>query len=185
MLTSARWCAVISTISRGGWWTREWRFAEIGKLQAIRWGQTPVDRLLGMARLLLEYGVAASTVAVGWSGYTVSLLHDLGINLPAALTAAPGTTVTDPVTGAAVMGIMNLPALLGIVAVTALLTVGVSESATVNNVVVAIKVTVVIAFIVIGAPGILIALIVLLTIKEPPRGFSDPPDIERASRARS
>src|ERR1700755_761689 len=34
--------------------------------------------------LLLEYGVAASTVAVGWSGYTVSLLHDLGINIPAA-----------------------------------------------------------------------------------------------------
>ncbi|MFT3723067.1 MAG: amino acid permease [Hyphomonadaceae bacterium] len=100
--------------------------------------------------LLLEYGVAASTVAVGWSGYTVSLLHDLGINLPAALTAAPGVEVTDPVTGAVVMGVVNLPALLGIVAVTALLTVGVSESATVNNVVVAIKVTVVIAFIVIG-----------------------------------
>lgn len=100
--------------------------------------------------LLLEYGVAASTVAVGWSGYTTSLLHDLGINLPAALTAAPGVAVTDPVTGASVMGIVNLPALIGIVAVTGLLTLGVSESANVNNVVVAIKVTVVIAFIVIG-----------------------------------
>ena len=100
--------------------------------------------------LLLEYGVAASTVAVGWSGYTTSLLHDMGINLPAALTAAPGVTVTDPATGAAVAGIVNLPALLGIVAVTALLTLGVSESANVNNIVVAIKVTVVIAFIVIG-----------------------------------
>src|SRR5690606_31059751 len=81
---------------------------------------------------------------------TVSLLHDLGINIPAALTAAPGVTVTDPVTGAAVMGIVNLPALLGIVAVTSLLMVGISESATVNNIVVAIKVTVVVAFIVIG-----------------------------------
>ncbi len=101
--------------------------------------------------LLLEYGVAASTVAVGWSGYTVSLLHDFGINLPAALTAAPGVMVTDPVTGAEVAGIVNLPALIGIVAVTALLSLGVSESATVNNIVVAIKVTVVIAFIVIGA----------------------------------
>ncbi len=100
--------------------------------------------------LLLEYGVAASTVAVGWSGYTTSLLHDLGINLPAALTAAPGVTVTDPATGAAVAGIVNLPALLGIVAVTTLLTIGVSESATANNIVVAIKVTVVVAFIVIG-----------------------------------
>jgi len=100
--------------------------------------------------LLLEYGVAASTVAVGWSGYTVSLLHDLGIAIPAALTAAPGVEVTDPATGATVMGIVNLPALIGIVAVTLLLTLGVSESATVNNIVVAIKVTVVVAFIVIG-----------------------------------
>jgi APA family basic amino acid/polyamine antiporter len=100
--------------------------------------------------LLLEYGVAASTVAVGWSGYTTSLLHDLGINLPAALTAAPGVQVTDPVTGAVVMGVMNVPAFVGIIAVTALLTLGVSESANVNNIVVAIKVTVVVAFIVIG-----------------------------------
>jgi len=101
--------------------------------------------------LLLEYGVAASTVAVGWSGYTVSLLHDLGVNIPAALTAAPGVAVTDYVTGEQVMGVVNLPALLGIVAVTSLLILGVSESAKVNNIVVAIKVTVVIAFILIGA----------------------------------
>lgn len=100
--------------------------------------------------LLLEYGVAASTVAVGWSGYTVSLLHDLGIHIPAALSAAPGVTITDPTTGAVTTGIVNLPALIGIIAVTSLLTLGVSESATVNNIVVAIKVTVVVAFIVIG-----------------------------------
>jgi APA family basic amino acid/polyamine antiporter len=101
--------------------------------------------------LLLEYGVAASTVAVGWSGYVSSLLHDLGLTIPAALTAAPGVQVKDLVTGEMVTGIVNLPALLGIVAVTSLLTLGVSESATVNNIVVAIKVTVVIAFIAIGA----------------------------------
>jgi len=100
--------------------------------------------------LVLEYGVAASTVAVGWSGYTVSLLHDLGLTIPAAFTAAPGVEVQDFVTGEMVTGIINVPALIGIVAVTALLAVGVSESTTVNNVVVAIKVTVVIAFIVIG-----------------------------------
>ena len=46
--------------------------------------------------LLLEYGVAASTVAVGWSGYVVSLLHDFGIHIPAALTAAPGVMVERP-----------------------------------------------------------------------------------------
>jgi APA family basic amino acid/polyamine antiporter len=100
--------------------------------------------------LLLEYGVAASTVAVGWSGYTVSLLHDFGITIPAALTAAPGTMVKDLVTGEMVGGVVNLPAVIGIVAVTALLARGVTESATVNNVVVAIKVTVVVAFIIIG-----------------------------------
>ncbi|WP_395647036.1 APC family permease [Terricaulis sp.] len=113
--------------------------------------------------LLLEYGVAASTVAVGWSGYTVSLLHDLGVNIPFALTIPPDATHIDPVTqavlpgaidpatGEVVRGIVNLPALIGIIAVTSLLTVGVTESATVNNIVVAIKVTVVVAFIVIGA----------------------------------
>ena len=102
--------------------------------------------------LVLEYGLAASTVAVGWSGYVVSFLHDYGINIPAALTTAPGTMAIDAVTGAEVAGIVNLPALLAIAAVTLLLVVGISESAAVNNVVVVIKVSVVIAFIVIGAP---------------------------------
>src|SRR5215469_11087554 len=45
--------------------------------------------------LLLEYGLAASTVAVGWSGYLVSLLQDLHIVIPPELTAAPGVAVKD------------------------------------------------------------------------------------------
>ena len=103
--------------------------------------------------LVLEYGLAASTVAVGWSGYLVSLLHDFGINIPAALTASPDTKgIVDAVTGAAVTPVVNLPAVLAIAAVTTLLVIGVSESALVNNIVVFIKVSVVIAFIVIGAP---------------------------------
>lgn len=102
--------------------------------------------------LVLEYGLAASTVAVGWSGYTVSLLADLGVHIPAALTAAPGVEVTDHDTGAVIAtGIMNLPAIIGLGAVTTLLVIGVSESALVNNVIVFIKVGVVVAFIVIGA----------------------------------
>lgn len=102
--------------------------------------------------LVLEYGLAASTVAVGWSGYTVSLLADLGVHIPAALTAAPGVEVTDHETGAVIAtGIVNLPAIIGLVAVTTLLVVGISESALVNNVIVFIKVGVVVAFIVIGA----------------------------------
>ncbi|MDX2233810.1 MAG: amino acid permease [Hyphomonadaceae bacterium] len=47
------------------------------------------------ALLLLEYGLAASVVAVGWSGYAVSLLHDLGIFIPAEFTQAAGKFVVD------------------------------------------------------------------------------------------
>src|SRR5581483_6435763 len=45
--------------------------------------------------LLLEYGLAASTVAVGWSGYLTSFLADLHIVIPPELTAAPGEAVKD------------------------------------------------------------------------------------------
>lgn len=219
------------------------------------------------ALLLLEYALAASVVAVGWSGYTVSFLHDLGLNLPAALTqpygelvvaalatisvtdptvtlngvnatladgtavqvltnaqwtidgaytaaiaqydvvkqAANGyelinaldvglssevqatlstaTKVLDPVTdtlrdlaqgsvvtvaadsvaqlpaatvvsipaASVVKSLFNLPAVFIVLAVTALLVRGVSESATVNNVIVAIKVSVILAFVAVGA----------------------------------
>ena len=64
--------------------------------------------------LLLEYGLAASTVAVGWSGYVVSLLQDLHITIPPALTAAPG----DGGEGrrrasSSATAIVNLPAIIG------------------------------------------------------------------------
>jgi APA family basic amino acid/polyamine antiporter len=102
--------------------------------------------------LLLEYGLAASTVAVGWSGYFTSLLHDnMHIPIPPELTAAPGVAVKDAAGVVIAHGIMNLPAILAIAAVSLLLIVGVSESATVNNIVVFIKLTVVIAFIGIGS----------------------------------
>ncbi|HVN02263.1 MAG TPA: amino acid permease [Caulobacteraceae bacterium] len=99
--------------------------------------------------LLLEYGLAASTVAVGWSGYLVSLLQDnLHIHIVPALSAAGPIKENGVVVG---HGLMNLPAMLGILAVTCLLIVGVSESATVNNIIVFIKLSVVVAFIGIGA----------------------------------
>ncbi|MGI8841749.1 MAG: amino acid permease [Caulobacteraceae bacterium] len=101
--------------------------------------------------LLLEYGLAASTVAVGWSGYFVSLMQDLHIVIPPALTAAPGELVRNGSGAVIATGVMNLPAIVVIGAVTTLLTVGVSESATANNIIVAIKLTVVIAFIGIGS----------------------------------
>ena len=101
--------------------------------------------------LLLEYGLAASTVAVGWSGYFVSLMQDMHIAIPPALTAAPGVLVKDASGVVIATGVMNLPAIIIIGAVTTLLVVGVSESATVNNIIVAIKLTVVVAFIAIGS----------------------------------
>ncbi len=98
--------------------------------------------------LILEYALGAATVAVGWSGNLITLLHQLGLSFPAALSAAPGTVVLvaggDPVTA-----VFNVPAVLVTAAVTALLMIGVRESATVNAAVVMIKVAVIL--IVIGA----------------------------------
>jgi len=99
--------------------------------------------------LLLEYGIAASTVAVGWSGYVVSFLGNFGVIIPPELTTP--TLVMDHTAGKLLFtGGINLPALFGILMMTALLVVGVKESANVNNVIVAIKLAVVILFISVG-----------------------------------
>ncbi len=100
--------------------------------------------------LLLEYGLAASTVAVGWSGYIVSFLKDFDVVINPIYTAARGHMV-EAADGTMVEAIVNLPAVLGVLAVTALLVVGVKESANVNNVIVIVKVAVILAFIGIGA----------------------------------
>ncbi|WP_395771117.1 amino acid permease [Arenimonas sp.] len=105
--------------------------------------------------LLLEYGLAASVVAVGWSGYVVSLLGDYGLVIPPELTGPFGHTLMRD--GVAVIGadgnpvttLFNLPAFLICLALAGLLIIGVSESAKVNNVIVAIKASVIIAFILI------------------------------------
>ena len=99
--------------------------------------------------LLLEYGLAASTVAVGWSGYVVSFLGSLGISIPAYLTQP--TIMLGENKEWIMSGNFNLPAMLGIAGVSALLIAGVKESATVNNVIVAIKVAVILLFIGVGA----------------------------------
>jgi APA family basic amino acid/polyamine antiporter len=107
------------------------------------------------ALLLLEYGLAASVVAVGWSGYMVSLLSDIGIHIPAELTGPTGHHLQKDgvdvlVNGAPVTFLFNLPAFLVCIALALLLTLGVSESAKFNNAIVAIKVTVLTAFILVG-----------------------------------
>ena len=92
--------------------------------------------------LVLEYAVASAAVAVGWSGYLTVILHGVGIHLPAAITNAPGS-----VPGA----IINLPALLIVMLVTWVLYIGISESARINSIIVAVKLCVIGAVIVVGA----------------------------------
>ncbi|HEX6589474.1 MAG TPA: amino acid permease [Longimicrobiales bacterium] len=100
--------------------------------------------------LILEYAVSASTVAVGWSGYFASLLGGWGIRIPPHLLAPPGTEVTLA-DGSVVAGMINLPAAAIVLLLTALLIVGIRESARANAVIVAIKLFVIMLFIVIGA----------------------------------
>ncbi|HEY6419817.1 MAG TPA: amino acid permease [Candidatus Binataceae bacterium] len=92
--------------------------------------------------LVLEYVVGAAAVAVGWSGYLRVILEGLGVHLPSALTHAPGS-----VPGA----IIDLPALMIVLLITAVLYVGISESARFNSIIVAIKLLVIAMVIVVGA----------------------------------
>ncbi|WP_370189925.1 amino acid permease [Qipengyuania sp.] len=92
--------------------------------------------------LIMEYAIAASAVSVGWSGYfSGTVLGGLGINLPLWLSAGPLAL------GGVEGGLINLPALLIALLVTGLLVIGTSESAKVNAVLVAIKVTALTAFV--------------------------------------
>jgi basic amino acid/polyamine antiporter, APA family len=88
--------------------------------------------------LLLEYGMAVAAVANGWSGYLLNGLSAAGIELPIALTRGPYAD-EDP-------GLVNLPAVLIILALMVLLIMGVKESARLNAVMVGIKLTVIAIF---------------------------------------
>ena len=91
--------------------------------------------------LVLEYAVGAATVSVSWSSYVVKLLHMLGIELPQNLTNCPWDMTP---------GLINLPAVFVIFAISILLMIGISESARVNAIIVVLKVTIVIIVIAIG-----------------------------------
>ncbi|MDQ4212895.1 APC family permease [Microbacterium sp. ASV81] len=97
--------------------------------------------------VILEYGIATSAVAVGWSGYFNELLHNIfGFELPTALSISliPGSD------GAATGGFINLPAVILVLLCMLLLIRGASESATVNAIMVCIKLGVLLLFVVIG-----------------------------------
>jgi APA family basic amino acid/polyamine antiporter len=101
--------------------------------------------------LVLEYAVAAAAVAVGWSGYMVGLLGKLSSLYPGLPDIIiPAALATGPYAG----GIINLPAVCIALAVTTLLVVGTKESATVNAVLVVIKVLALVVFIALTIPVI-------------------------------
>jgi len=98
--------------------------------------------------LILEYLFCAPTVAVGWSGHFVAFLKEFGLALPESLTRAPLEIVNGHLVASG--AIMNLPAVVIIVLISALLVVGIKESATFNNFMVVTKVSVLLAVIVFG-----------------------------------
>lgn len=124
--------------------------------------------------LILEYLFGAATVAVGWSGYVVSFLRDLGVNIPPQWYNAPGLELVQvpgsetwvqitPQLGEQLLtqginiatlphatGVFNLVAAIAIALVSTLLVIGIKESARFNNLAVVIKVSVVLMFILAG-----------------------------------
>jgi APA family basic amino acid/polyamine antiporter len=99
--------------------------------------------------LILEYALSMSTIAVGWSGYFVSLMRDLEWVVPAAFTASPGVPVTVA-GGGIVSGVFNIPAMMIVLLVTALLVIGIRESANTNTLLVLIKSAVLVVFVLVG-----------------------------------
>ncbi len=84
--------------------------------------------------LILEYAVCSITVAIGWSGYLVNLLAGMGIIIPAWMCTPP----------------FNVPAVVIVAIITTLLVIGIKESARFNNVIVIVKLTVILFFIIFG-----------------------------------
>src|SRR6185312_1338880 len=121
--------------------------------------------------LILEYAFGAATVCSGWSGYVLSLLQDFHIRLPPAIAGTPGSVFVywnghwellsriasklamsgiDPATLPHQYGVFNLVAFIGIMAVTAIMVIGIKESADFNSFIVAVKLIVLLIFLAIG-----------------------------------
>src|SRR5579863_2513395 len=116
--------------------------------------------------LVLEYAFGAATVASGWSGYFVSLLQQLHIYLPPQFTTTygnvlyfyagkwqPAGMIPSTIDAAALphaAGIFNFVAFFAILIVTAVLVIGIKESANLNSAIVIVKLTIVGIFLVLG-----------------------------------
>jgi APA family basic amino acid/polyamine antiporter len=126
--------------------------------------------------LVLEYAFGAATVCSGWSGYVLSLGQDFGLRLPPELAGTPGSTFVlwrghweylgrvgskltmmgiNPATLPQRHGVFNLIAFLGILFVTAILIIGIKESANFNSVIVAVKLIVLVIFLILGGATLL------------------------------
>ena len=126
--------------------------------------------------LVLEYAFGAATVCSGWSGYVLSLGQDFGLRLPPELAGTPGSTFVlwqghweylgrvgskltmlgiNPATLPQRHGIFNLIAFLGIMLVTVILIIGIKESANFNSVIVAVKLIVLVIFLILGGSTLL------------------------------
>lgn len=99
--------------------------------------------------LVLEYSVGAATVSISWSQYLMRFLGNYNIHFPAQLTASPFETLTLA-DGSTVHGWINLPAILIIIFITAIIIRGTKGSAIFNVIVVSLKIGVVVVFIALG-----------------------------------
>jgi APA family basic amino acid/polyamine antiporter len=94
--------------------------------------------------LILEYAVGSMTVAIGWSGYMQKLLSGFGLSLPVWMSAGPSALTPG--------AIINLPAVLVVLLIMALLVIGVRESARFNALMVAVKGVAIVVFMIAGLP---------------------------------
>ncbi|HET9097769.1 MAG TPA: amino acid permease [Candidatus Baltobacteraceae bacterium] len=101
--------------------------------------------------LVLEYALGAATVSIGWSGYFVNILNQFGVHIPAQWANGP----TWGLAGQGASGYANIPAAIIILIITALLARGTKESGTVNAIIVALKIVIVLFFIAIGVGHIM------------------------------
>ena len=115
--------------------------------------------------LVLEYAAGAATVGVGWSGHFVSLLALFGVHIPPSLTGPPtqwctAGQVAAQITGCAHAGlnatgaIMNLPAIGIVIVMSAVLVIGIRESARVNTLIVILKVAIVLLVVLVSLPHV-------------------------------
>ena len=100
--------------------------------------------------LILEYLFAVATVSVGWSAYAVSLLEQLHVHVPAVLSSAPLDQGADALHLVGTGAVINLPAILIVAAITTICYIGIRQSAAFNSVMVAVKLTVIVLFILFG-----------------------------------